>query len=951
MNVPRLGPRVVATAAAALVAACSIILLLTAVSGWLPGSSLSSAPALAGGNCGDNRGTLTLATGATVVLDPPSGIAGSVFKVKLSGAPVNQLADQLPEVLWDWDLVFPPQQVIGSGVLPQGASSTSIDATVPSGVASGPHIVTVCWLYIETWYYTSLGFDVDCSGGDFVQDLTQGVSPQDLANALLGGGITVSNVSYTGANVAAGTFKGLGAAIGFNSGIILSSGDVACVTGPNLSDGTSTNNDRGGDADLTQLSGFNTNDASVLQFDFVPISGSVLFRYVFGSEEYNEWVHSSFNDVFAFFVNGNNCATVGGQPVSINTINNGNPFNSSPKENPGLYRNNDLSDNGGGINTEMDGLTVVLTCKASVTANQTNHMKLAIADGTDFILDANVFLEAGSFIAATATPTVTPTVIRTRTPTPTVSLPQTGGGTPTVTPTATATATPTEAPTATETPTASPSPTEAPTQTATPSPTPPPTATASPAAATPTGAPTPTSTPPSTPTPSPAPTASSTTIPATSTPTATPPVAVEPAAATPVATPTATSGRTPARGSGPGGLGLSGATPTPPVAAITATPARTSSPTPAALTEVKPPADAGGAAAPGSAITGDAGGARPEIIRSLLGPDEISGEAKVIGTNVALAGATLILILLTATVFNQTVQENSEDIERFLSRLFAPFRGFLGVFGKGWDTINGERPGVGAFLGPLAVLGLAGLIYGFAEPGFGFNNKSLVLFLSLVLGVGAVTYTYSGGQALLTRHGFGLSAGVKLFPIGIVVAIVCVLLSRLENFQPGIIYGFIASFVVLAETGLDRRQLGHSVFYPGLALLALCIAAWLLVMPFRDLSQDSGSWLAGVPEGVAAAVFVGGLEGLFFNMIPLRFMDGHKLWGWNKLGWLAMAAVTAFLFWHVLLNKQQAYFSALQETTPATAVVLLGICLSATVGVWLYFRLRAGSAEGGATTV
>jgi hypothetical protein len=257
---------------------------------------------------------------------------------------------------------------------------------------------------------------------------------------------------------------------------------------------------------------------------------------------------------------------------------------------------------------------------------------------------------------------------------------------------------------------------------------------------------------------------------------------------------------------------------------------------------------------------------------------------------------------------------------------------------------------VGAIAGPLVVLGLAGLIYGFAEPGFGFNNKSLVLFLSLVLGVGAVTYTYSGGQALLTRRGFGLPAGVKLFPIAIGVALLSVFLSRVENFQPGIIYGFIASYVVLSETGLNRRQLGHTVLFPGAALLALCVIAWLLVVPFRDLSQDSDSWLAGVPEGAAAAVFVGGLEGLFFNMIPLRFMDGHKLWEWSRLAWLAMAGVTAFLFWHVLLNTESAYFSALQETTPATALLLLGICLALTVSVWLFFRLRAGRAAGTAAT-
>ena len=75
-------------------------------------------------------------------------------------------------------------------------------------------------------------------------------------------------------------------------------------------------------------------------------------------------------------------------------------------------------------------------------------------------------------------------------------------------------------------------------------------------------------------------------------------------------------------------------------------------------------------------------------------------------------------------------------------------------------------------------------------------------------------------------------------------------------------------------------------------------------------------------------------------MIPLEFMDGKKLWDWNKAAWVGMAGVTAFLFWHVLLNTEQSYFSALQKTTPLTAVLLIGICMALTFAVWTFFKLR-----------
>lgn len=230
--------------------------------------------------------------------------------------------------------------------------------------------------------------------------LSSTLTPQDLVDSLVGQGVTTANVSYTGADGASGIFSGGTGIVGFDQGVLLTSGDVANVVGPNSSDGISTQNGLPGDADLDALAGATTYDASVLEFDFVPTESQVSFNYVFASDEYNEFV-GEFNDVFGFFVttpgdppSTTNCATVPGsdppQPVSINTIN--------LDTNASLFRNNDLA-SGAPIDTEMDGLTTVLTCTADVVAGETNHVKLAIADASDDALDSAVFLEAGSFSA------------------------------------------------------------------------------------------------------------------------------------------------------------------------------------------------------------------------------------------------------------------------------------------------------------------------------------------------------------------------------------------------------------------------------------------------------------------------------------------------------------------------------------------------------------------------
>lgn len=271
----------------------------------------------------------------------------------------------------------------------------------------------------ERWALLALAVALSTgSKAQLVVDNTITVS--DLVqNVLLGGGVTATNITFNGlpgnqAFLQMGSFDATNAQVGMQQGILLSSGDVDVAVGPNNNDGATLplgGFNTAGDPDLDLVSNAGTNDAAVLEFDFVPAGDSLSFNYVFASEEYLEFVNLGFNDVFGFFLSGpgisgpfsNNAINIAlipgtSTPVSIDNVNTGSfpqyyvdngdgltaPFNSDPQY------------------VQFDGLTTVLAARALVQCGQTYHLKIAIADAGDAILDSGVFLEAGSFSSPNA---------------------------------------------------------------------------------------------------------------------------------------------------------------------------------------------------------------------------------------------------------------------------------------------------------------------------------------------------------------------------------------------------------------------------------------------------------------------------------------------------------------------------------------------------------------------
>lgn len=202
-------------------------------------------------------------------------------------------------------------------------------------------------------------------------------------------GNCISNVNYTGSDSAAFLVSdfSISGAMSLSGGIFLSSGGYpgSTNTDPGFSVGLGT----AGDPDLTAsaIAAFagagGTNDASVLEFT-IDVPGNsidgISFDIVFGSEEFPEFSNSSFVDIAAIYVNGQNVALFNDNPATPLSV-------IDENLNTGNFNDN----TSGTFGTEWDGFSNVLTVRAALTSGA-NTIKIAVADTGDDILDSGLYI-------------------------------------------------------------------------------------------------------------------------------------------------------------------------------------------------------------------------------------------------------------------------------------------------------------------------------------------------------------------------------------------------------------------------------------------------------------------------------------------------------------------------------------------------------------------------------
>jgi hypothetical protein len=254
-----------------------------------------------------------------------------------------------------------------------------------------------------------------------------------LQTALQGNNVTVSNVTVSQGSTTGqvGTFVGglaggAGPVIGINDGVVMVTGTATSALGPNNNSSITTGGETGPtDTNLATVDSGAQFDTASLSFNVVPAGNFMALDYVFGSDEYNEFVCTIFNDAMGIFVSGPGIAGTSNiarlstnlSPMSVNEINRGQvgaastggsvaPCNltnaafyvknigdstaesvSTPNSSLGTATSSAFT------NLQYDGFTVPLTSQVRVTPGSTYTVKVVIADIGDSAWDSGLFLD------------------------------------------------------------------------------------------------------------------------------------------------------------------------------------------------------------------------------------------------------------------------------------------------------------------------------------------------------------------------------------------------------------------------------------------------------------------------------------------------------------------------------------------------------------------------------
>lgn len=318
--------------------------------------------------------------------------------------------------------------------------------------------------------------------------------------------------------------------------------------------------------------------------------------------------------------------------------------------------------------------------------------------------------------------------------------------------------------------------------------------------------------------------------------------------------------------------------------------------------------------APGVAAAG-------ALVDSVPSPAEINLDPVVIAASLVLTAGMLFLVPFPAEIFNNTLVEHHDRIKGWFRRREGSHES--GLWGRWWVIA-------------LGVVAMA-LLYGFLDPGFGIGSGSLPLMGGLLVGVAITTLGFLAPTLLMRRKTAGESGKLLVLPVALLVAVACVLLSRVIGFLPGYLYGIALGLVFSGQVGEDVEA--REVLTTAVVLVVAAFGSWFGLGAIRN--GEPGGFTEFV-EAALAMTTVAAFEGLVFGLLPIHGMPGRVLFRERRRVWLIVWGLSVLAFFHVLVNPQSGYLVDTALVPTLTTYALLGVFTLVSLGLWAWFRRQDG---------
>ncbi|HEU0206261.1 MAG TPA: hypothetical protein VFQ74_06180 [Pseudolysinimonas sp.] len=249
------------------------------------------------------------------------------------------------------------------------------------------------------------------------------------------------------------------------------------------------------------------------------------------------------------------------------------------------------------------------------------------------------------------------------------------------------------------------------------------------------------------------------------------------------------------------------------------------------------------------------------------------------------------------------------------------------------------------FVAGLALTTATALLFGFADPRFGFSLASLRLFLGLAIALAVVSYLTNAVVGRIMRGRWKVDVRVSLRPLGLILTVVGVVVSRLLDFSPGFLIGLVLGLVI-SEKHL-AQQAWRAVLLRASILLGLALLAWVAFSLF-DAKQEGGTFASELAIETLVAITTEAVVGLLVELLPLRLLEGEKLYEKSKLLWGGLYLLAVFIF-VVAVVPWEGNWAELGSSLWTWIGIVVGFGIVAT-GIYLYFRIR-GHEEHEAHTI